>query len=374
MPASDDGGNSPPRREPPPETVEVRPGHEFPTERLEPLLAEKMGARLVGLKQMGGGQSNPTFVLSTDKGEVVLRKQPPGKLLPSAHAVDREFRVISALAGTDVPLPRTHFFCDDPDIIGTPFYVMERMKGRVFWQPALPDARQDERRPIYLAKADALARLHKVDYEAVGLGDFGKPGNYFARQIGRWTKQWEGSRTRDNPSIDKLAEWLPRHIPDGDDETVICHGDFRFDNMMFHPTEPRVIAIFDWELSTLGHPMADLAYACMRFNLPVDIYDGLIGLDLDALGLPSQDEFVAAYAGSIGKPVVLTPFHLAFAFFRLAVILEGVVARALAGNASNTSALEMAPLGLALADRGWEIATRATCVQLDTDSCSNPIK
>jgi aminoglycoside phosphotransferase (APT) family kinase protein len=356
MSPSDEPAKTPVRREPPPETVEVRPGQEFPTEKLEPLLAERLSARLTGMRQMGGGQSNPTFVLSTDQGEYVLRKQPSGKLLPSAHAVDREFRVISALAPTDVPVPQAYFFCADPDVIGTPFYVMERMRGRVFWQSTLPDAKREERRAIYLAKARALARLHKVDYEAVGLGDYGKPGSYFARQIGRWTKQWEGSRTRENPSIDKLAEWLPRHIPEGDDETVICHGDFRFDNMMFHANEPRVIAIFDWELSTLGHPMADLAYACMRFNLPANMYEGLMGLDLGELGLPTQDEFVAAYSAKVGKPAALTPFHHAFALFRLAVIVEGVVARAKAGNASNTTALQMAPAGLLLADRGWEMA------------------
>jgi len=215
---------------------------------------------------------------------------------------------------------------------------------------------KDERRPIHLAKADALGRLHKVDHAAVGLEDFGKPGGYFERQIGRWAKQWDKSRTRENPSIDRLTEWLTANIPPGEDETVICHGDFRFDNMMFHETEPRVIAIFDWELSTLGHPMADLAYACMRFNLPPSVYDGLLGLDLPSLGIPTQQEFVDAYSARGGKHAGLQPFHMAFAMFRLAVIIEGVVARAHAGNAASSEALEMAPAGLALADRGWEIA------------------
>jgi aminoglycoside phosphotransferase (APT) family kinase protein len=352
--ASQDQGAG--RRTPPPETVEVRPAHRFPTDGLEKLLLEKLGTKLTGLRQMGGGQSNPTFVLSTDKGEYVLRKQPPGKLLPSAHAVDREFRVISALAQTDVPVPEAYFFCDDPKVIGTPFYVMERMRGRVFWSQTLPEVPREDRRPIYFGMADALARLHKVDYQAVGLGDFGKPGSYFARQIARWTKQWENSRTRENPSIDKLAEWLPTHIPEGDDQTVICHGDFRFDNMMFHFTEARVIAIFDWELSTLGHPLADLAYAVMRYDLPVHAYDGLMGLDLDDLGIPTEEEFIAVYAEKVGRPAKLTPFHKAFSLFRLAVIIEGVVARALAGNASNAAALQIAPAGLLMAERGWEIA------------------
>ncbi len=344
------------RRVPPPETVEVRPAHRFETARLERLLADKMGARLIDIKQMGGGQSNPTFVLITDKGEYVLRKQPPGKLLPSAHAVDREYRVLSALSQTDVPVPQTYLFCDDPEVIGTPFYLMERMHGRVFWAQTLPEVAREDRRAIYFGMADALARLHKVDYAAVGLADFGKPGSYFARQIGRWSKQWESSRTRENPAIDKLVEWLPKNIPEDDDQTAICHGDFRFDNMMFHATEPRVIAIFDWELSTLGHPLADLAYSVMRYNLPADAYDGLMGLDLEALGIPSEAEFIDAYSEKVGHPAKLTPFHKAFSLFRLAVIIEGVVARALAGNASNSTALQTAPAGILLADRGWEIA------------------
>jgi aminoglycoside phosphotransferase (APT) family kinase protein len=346
----------PPGRAPPPETVEVREGHRFPTAALEDMLSKRLGARLAGMRQMGGGQSNPTFILQTDKGEFVLRKQPPGKLLPSAHAVDREFRVLSALAGTDVPVPSVHFFCDDPAVIGTPFYVMERLCGRVFWSPTLSEAPREERRAIHFAMADALARLHKVDYRAVGLGDYGKPGSYFARQIARWTKQWDASRTRENRAIDSLAEWLPRHIPAGDDETVICHGDFRFDNMMYDAVEPRVIGIFDWELSTLGHPLADLAYACIRFHMPPDVYDGLMGLDLAALGVPTEAEFIAAYAQAVGKPAAITPFHIAFALFRIAVILEGVVARAMAGNASNDKAMQIAPMGLKLAERGWEIA------------------
>jgi aminoglycoside phosphotransferase (APT) family kinase protein len=233
---------------------------------------------------------------------------------------------------------------------------MDRLRGRVFWTPALPEVPRKERRAIHFGMADALARLHRVDYRAVGLADYGKPGSYFARQIARWSKQWEGSRTRENPAIDMLAEWLPRNIPQGDDETVICHGDFRFDNMMFHASEPRVIGIFDWELSTLGHPLADLAYACIRFNMPPHIYDGLRGLDFDALGLPSQAEFIAAYSEGVGKPADITPFHLAFSLFRIAVIIEGVVARAKAGNASNATAMQSAPLGLLLAERGWEIA------------------
>jgi aminoglycoside phosphotransferase (APT) family kinase protein len=356
MTATEEAGKRPGGRETPPETVEVRPAHRFDTAKLDRLLGEKLGAKLIDIKQMGGGQSNPTFVLYPDKGEFVLRKQPPGQLLPSAHAVDREYRVLSALSKTDVPVPKMYFFCDDRDVIGTPFYVMERMRGRVFWQSTLPEVPKEDRRATYFGKIDALAKLHKADYNAIGLGDYGKPGSYFERQIGRWSKQWDKSRTQDNPSIDKLAEWLPKNIPAGDDETVICHGDFRFDNMMFHPDEPRVIAIFDWELSTLGHPMADLAYTCIRYAMPPDISDGLAGLDLDALGIPRQQELVDRYSARVGKPAQLLPFHTAFGLFRLAVILEGVVARALAGNASNSTALQSAPVAISLADLGWQIA------------------
>ena len=345
--------------EPLSETVEVREAHRFDTAALEKLLLDKLGARMDGIRQMRGGQSNPTFILATDQGEFVMRKQPPGKLLPSAHAVDREYRVLSALGQTDVPVPRMHFFSDDRAIVGTPFYVMERMRGRVFWSPTLPEVPKEERRAIYIGLMEALAKLHKVDYKAVGLADYGKPGSYFARQIARWSKQWEGSQTdgRTNPSIDKLVAWLPNNIPEGDDETVVVHGDFRFDNMMFHETEPRVVGIFDWELSTLGHPMADLAYVCIRHNMPHGMYDGLMGLDLDALGIPKQEELVAFYKERTGRSGDITPFHIAFCLFRLAVICEGVVARARAGNASNSSAISMGPIAILLADRAWDIAT-----------------
>jgi aminoglycoside phosphotransferase (APT) family kinase protein len=341
-----------------PETIPVREAHRFPTEPLADFLVTHLGARLGGMRQMRGGQSNPTFLLVTDKGEYVLRKQPPGQLLPSAHAVDREYRVLSALAGTDVPVPRPLLFCDDREIIGTPFYVMERLSGRIFWSPALPEVPREDRRAIFMAMNDALARLHLVDWKAVGLAGFGKPGNYFARQIARWTRQWEQSKTRENPSIDRLAEWLPERIPPGD-ETTICHGDFRLDNMVFHPTEPRVIGILDWELSTLGHPLADLAYNCICYNTTPAMYKGLLGLDLDALGIPSQDEYMRAYCDRTGRCDGITPFHLAFSLFRLAVILEGVLARARAGNAASSEAEQVGSLGLALADRGWDLVQHA---------------
>jgi aminoglycoside phosphotransferase (APT) family kinase protein len=340
--------------EPLPETIPVREAHRFPTERLAALVAARLGARLGDVRQMRGGQSNPTFLLVTDRGEYILRKQPPGRLLPSAHAVDREYRVLTALAGTDVPVPRPLLFCDDRDVIGTPFYLMERLRGRIFWSPALPEVPREERRAIFMAMNDALARLHLVDWKAVGLAGFGKPGNYYARQIARWSKQWGQSKTRENPSIDCLAAWLPQHIPPSD-ETAICHGDFRLDNIVFHPTEPRVIGILDWELSTLGHPLADLAYNCICYKTTPDMYKGLLGLDLEALGIPSQDEYVRAYCDRTGRGDGITPFHVAFSLFRLAVILEGVLARARAGNAASSEAAQVGSLGLALADRGWEL-------------------
>lgn len=342
------------------ETIPVREAHRFATEPLERYLKER-GAigQLAEVRQMRGGQSNPTFLLVTDRGEFIMRKQPPGNLLPSAHAVDREFRVLDALSKTDVPVPKPLAFCDDRSVVGTPFYVMERLRGRIFWSPTLPELGREERRPIYEGMVDALARLHGADWEGLGLATYGRPGNYFGRQIERWSRQWQGSKTRENPSIDKLAEWLPRHIPEGD-ETAIVHGDFRLDNMVFHPSEPQVIGILDWELSTLGHPLADLAYNCIPFNTSPDAFKGLMGLDLAALGIPDQGEYVALYCARTGRPGdPLTPFHLAFSLFRIAVILEGVLARAKAGNASSDEAEARGSLGVLLADRGWEIAASA---------------
>jgi len=340
--------------QPEPETIPVREAHRFATAGLQDLLRDRLGAQLRDVRQMRGGQSNPTFLLVTSKGEYVLRKQPPGKLLPSAHAVDREFRILSALADTDVPVPRPILFCDDHEVIGTPFYLMERLEGRVFWSPLLPEVQRETRRPIYMAMNEALARLHLVNWQKLGLADFGKPGNYYARQIGRWSKQWASSKTRENSAVDKVAEWLAQHIPPGD-ETTICHGDFRLDNLIFHASEPRVIGIIDWELATLGHPLADLGYNCICFNISPDSYKGMLGCDLDGLGIPGQDEYVRAYCERTGRKDGITPFHVAFALFRLAVILEGVLARARAGNAASTEAERVGLLGRALGERAWEL-------------------
>lgn len=312
------------------------------------------------VERIAGGQSNPTYWLKYPDLTYVLRKQPAGPLLPSAHLVDREYRILSALAGGPVPVPRPHIFCDDRALIGTPFYVMEAVAGRVFPDASLPGLTPAERTAIYAGLAETLAHLHRVDWAALGLADYGKAGSYFSRQVARWTKQWLSSKTREIPEIDQLAAWLPAQVPAaGDDETAIAHGDYRLGNLIYHPTEPRVAAVVDWELSTLGHPLADAAYACLGYHaLPAE-YGGLLGLDLAALGIPGEAEFVAQYCRAAGRPNDLRPFHLVFALFRFAVILEGVAARAALGNASATDAAAVGGLSVNFARRAWAIAAAA---------------
>jgi len=306
------------------------------------------------LSRTGGGQSNPTFFVDYDGRALVLRKQPPGELLPSAHAVDREYRVMRALSGTAVPVPRTMLFHAERDVVGTPFYLMEKLDGRVFAAHALPGLAPAERGAMYRSMAETLAKLHRVDPAAAGLADYGKPGNYFARQVARWSRQWEASRTRENPALDRLIAWLPAHIPEGD-ETGVCHGDFRIGNLMFDPVEPKVIAILDWELSTLGHPLADAGFNAMAWHTRPDEYGGLAGLDLAALGIPPLDEYVAHYLRAAGRKDGIAPFHVAFALFRFAVIFEGIAARAAAGNAASDDASEAGKLGPAFARRAVEL-------------------
>jgi len=315
---------------------------EFAPERLDSHLRRAL-PELEGpmrLARIGGGQSNPTFFVDFDNRALVLRKQPPGALLPSAHAVDREYRVLRALAGSAVPVPRTVLYCDDRAVIGTPFYVMDKLEGRVLSNYALPGIAPAERRAYYFAMAETLARLHAVDWAAAGLADYGRPGNFFQRQIARWTRQWEASRTRDDAHIDRLIEWLPANIPP-DDQTTIAHGDFRFGNLMFHPTEPRVIAVLDWELSTLGHPLADVAYNCMAWHTGADEFEGMRGIDLAAEGIPTQAEYVAHYRRAGGCAEPMTNFHMAFSLFRFAVILEGIAARAKSGSAAAQDAQQV---------------------------------
>jgi aminoglycoside phosphotransferase (APT) family kinase protein len=307
------------------------------------------------LTRIGGGQSNPTwFVDFADAAipqSLVLRKQPPGPLLPSAHAVDREARIMKALAATDVPVPEVLAVSDDRSVVGTPFYVMRKLDGRVFPHTSLPEIAPAERGAYYQAMAQTLARLHAVDWQAVGLGDYGKPGNFFERQVARWTRQWLASKGAENADIERLIDWLPRHIPSGADAltTTIAHGDFRMGNLMFHPTEPRVIAVLDWELSTLGHPLADLGYCCMAWHMAPHEFDGLRGLDWAAEGIPTQDAFVGHYLRCSARSESLQPFHLAFSMFRFAVILEGVAARSRAGNAASADAAEVGAQAAAFA-------------------------
>ncbi|MBL8057734.1 MAG: phosphotransferase family protein [Anaerolineales bacterium] len=307
------------------------------------------------VERIAGGQSNPTYWLKYPDHTFVLRKQPPGPLLPSAHDMAREYRILSALAGTDVPVPRALLFSGDRALIGTPFYVMAAVPGRVFADAALPGRPPAERAAIYTAMSATLARLHRVDWRALGLGDFGRAGQYFSRQVARWTKQWQASRTRPLPEIDHLAAWLPAHLPP-DDETTLAHGDYRLGNLIFHPTEPRVVAVVDWELSTLGHPLADLAYNCLIYHATPEEYGGLLGLDLAALGIPDQAALVADYCRRAGRPNDLHPFHFIFALFRFAVILEGVAARAAQGNASAADAAEVGRLSGNFARRAWALA------------------
>jgi aminoglycoside phosphotransferase (APT) family kinase protein len=333
------------------ETQPVRNQQQFD----ETALAEALSAHVDGLSgdlavlQMAGGQSNPTYLLSFPDRELVLRKQPPGDLLPSAHAVDREYRVLKALHPTDVPVPEPFWYCEDREIIGTPFYVMERMRGRILRENALPGMTPADRTAHYEAMNDALVRMHAIVPEQVGLGDYGKAGNYFARQTARLTKQYAAYNGSEScPSLDRLLEWLPSHIPEGD-ETTICHGDFRLENLMFHADRPEVIAIFDWELSTIGHPLADLGYNLIPHYLPASVMGGLLELDLPALGIPGAEAYAARYAEASGRGGV-EPFHVAFACFRGAVILEGVAARGRAGNAAASNATEVGALGRHFAD------------------------
>ncbi len=330
---------------------------DFDPDRLKGYLKARLPELDGGMtaERIGGGQSNPTYRLKFAARDVILRKQPSGNLLPSAHAVDREFRVQHALTATDVPVPRMLHLCEDRAVIGTLFYVMEALDGRVVQDSSIPGVTPAQRAAMYDAMNDVLARLHTVDWRAIGLDGFGKPGNYFARQIARWSRAWHASRTREIPELDRLADWLPAHVP-ADDETTIVHGDFRLGNLMFHLTEPRVIALLDWELSTLGHPLADLAFNCLLWHSTPAMYVGIEGLDHAALGIPSQDEYVARYCARTGRAEGISNFHLAFACFRFAVIFEGIAKRAEIGTAAGADAEQVGRLSVDYARRGWALA------------------
>lgn len=307
------------------------------------------------LQRIGGGQSNPTYFVDFDDRSLVLRKQPNGPVLPSAHAVGREYRILAALANTDLPVPPVRSFCDDRSVLGTPFYLMDKVAGRVFADYALSTAPAAQRPAIFRSMAETLAKLHSLDWQALGLADYGKPGNYFARQVGRWSRQWQMSRASEGEhDIDLIAQWLEQNLP-ADEQTAISHGDYRMGNLMFHPTEPRVVAVLDWELSTLGHPLADLAYNVLAWRTSSGEYGGLLGLDLDALGIPAESTYLDYYYDAAASGSRLQPFHYVFALFRFAVIFEGIAARARSGNASSDNAAEVAKLGPAFARRARRI-------------------
>ena len=312
------------------------------------------------VRQFKGGQSNPTYQLVTPNKKYVLRRKPPGKLLPSAHAVDREFKVISGLNKVNFPVAKAYALCEDDSVLGTMFYVMDNVEGRILWDLTLPDSDPAERRAIYQAKIGTLAQLHNVDYEAVGLGDYGRPGNYFARQIDRWTKQYKASETADIPSMNRLIEWLPQTTP-SDDQTSIVHGDYRLDNMILHPTEPRVVAVLDWELSTLGNPLADFSYLLMHWVMPGGERASLASIeDFGAWGIPTVEEAVEQYCGLTGRDgLPELNWYFAYNMFRLAGICQGIVGRVRDGTAASAHAQTMEARVPALADAALSFAKKA---------------
>ncbi|WP_374414693.1 phosphotransferase [Novosphingobium colocasiae] len=310
------------------------------------------------VEQFKGGQSNPTYKLVTPARSYVLRRKPPGATLQGAHAVDREARILTALGSVGFPVARVYGLCTDESVIGTWFYVMAMVEGRIFWDATFPGVSREERPAYFDAMNATIARLHAIDYEALGLGDYGRPGNYFARQIARWTRQYhDDTDAGRDADMDALVEWLPANIPAGEESSVV-HGDFRCDNMIFHPTEPRVIAVLDWELSTLGHPLADFAYHAMMYQMPPDIVAGLGGADLGALNIPSEQEYVAAYCARTGRDGIANwDFYVAFNYFRLAAIFHGIKGRVIRGTAASAHAQERAralPRLSALARRSME--------------------
>ncbi len=306
---------------------------------------------LLSAEKFSDGQSNPTYLLTTATGEYVLRRQPPGELLKSAHAVDREFRVIKALQGSEVPVARAVHLCEDRDVIGSLFYIMSYQRGRIFWDPTLPELDNSQRRDIYTEMNRVLAALHDIDVEAVGLIDFGRPGSYFERQISRWSGQYRASEIEPIPAMDKLIEWLPQNMPVDDGKVSLIHGDYRIDNIIFDNTSAEAKALLDWELSTLGHPYADLAYQCMQWRMDRDcVIPGLGDIDRESLGIPNEADYVAQYCQRRGlESIPDWNFYLVFGFFRFAAILQGVLKRAVEGNASSKKAFDYGALAPVLA-------------------------
>lgn len=349
-------------------TRPVAERHAFDTAALERWLVERLPgfAGPLTVEMFKGGQSNPTYKLITPQRAYVMRAKPGpvAKLLPSAHAIEREFRVMSALAGTDVPVAQMHLLCEDESVIGRAFYVMQCVEGRVLWEQSLPGMDNAGRGAIYDEMNRVMAALHRVRPDAVGLADYGKPGNYFERQIGRWSKQYQASITQPIPEMDRLIDWLPKNIPAmARDETMtsVVHGDYRLDNLMFHASEPRILAVLDWELSTLGHPLADFSYHCMSWHIPPGMFRGIGGLDVKSLGIPTEDEYIARYCERTGfaTPAQLKAdwaFYLAYNMFRLAAILQGIAKRVEAGTASSEQAVRSAAGARPMAEMAWRFA------------------
>ncbi len=314
----------------------------------------------LSIEQFKGGQSNPTFKLTAGNQQYVLRTKPApaAKLLPSAHAIEREYRVMDALSKAGFPAARQYALCNDEDVIGRAFYIMEFMDGRVLWDQSLPGMSAADRAAHYDEMNRVIAQLHSIDYRAVGLETYGKPGNYFGRQIDRWTRQYKASETELIPAMEQLIEWLPQNIPAGE-MTTIVHGDYRLDNMIFHPTEPRILAVLDWELSTLGHPLADFSYHCMSWHIVPGLFRGIAGLDLQALGIPSEDDYLAKYSERTGIAINKEDFrfYLAYNMFRMAGILQGIMKRYQDGTAASEQALKNGQAARPMAEMGWEYAS-----------------
>jgi aminoglycoside phosphotransferase (APT) family kinase protein len=331
---------------------------DLPLDRLEPWLRRHVeGFRgPLAAERFAGGQSNPTYKLAAASGDYVLRRKPPGPLLPSAHAVDREFRVMRALAGTAVPVPRVFALCEDDSVIGSAFYIMEFLDGRIFWDQRLPGLTPDERGAMFDSMNAVIAALHSVAYAAAGLGDFGRPGNYMARQIGRWSRQYRTSETESIAAMNRLIDWLPLHLPP-ESAPAIVHGDYRMDNLVFHKTEPRVIGVLDWELSTIGDPLADFAYHAMIWRITPELFRGLAGIDFAALGIPDEAAYVAAYCRRSGRGAIAAwEFYMVYSLFRIAAIVQGIAKRAIDGTAASAEASEVGRLARPIADQAWALA------------------
>ncbi len=342
------------------EIIPVRPAHVLD----EAALARYLTAHLEGyqgpliVRQFEGGQSNPTYFLEAGGRYYVMRKKPPGKLLPSAHAVEREYRVITALRDTAVPVPETYLLCEDESIVGTPFFLMSHVPGRLMVDPRLDEVPKAERKPLTMNFIECLAALHNVDHAAVGLGEFGRPGNYYRRQYDRWAKQYRASETEPIPSMDRLIDWLPDNIPETD-ETTLVHGDYRIGNCLVHPNAPRVVAVLDWELSTLGHPLADLAYTLMVYHVDTGRTGNFLDTDFEATGIPTEEELVTRYCELTGRGDIENwHFYVVFAIFRIAAIVQGVYKRGLDGISASAQSIEYKDICRLRADQAWQMVER----------------